>query len=143
MANKLKSLATLIEVRTRELEGFRQRMGLLEDQKMKFEAQIQTLREEQERERAYVEANPRMLDFWPEYAKKNLEQQRQFILAVTRVSGQIADLQERISVAFGELKKIQIAHDELKMRIEKERQHKIGLMLDEVGLNSHRRSQEE
>ena len=139
---KPSTFATLIELRQRELDALRQRLGEFEAQQRQFEfllrERIENLRQESEAAQNSVE----MGAFFASYAKRNRDQQKQFRQAITRLQGQIDELREMIRGAFSELKKLELARDLQLEREKKELARKDGQFMDELGIRAFLRREE-
>lgn len=108
----IKALDILIQIRERELDMMRRRMAVLENQKEQFQREIVRLKDELNREEAAAKGKLDMLPFLQRYARRNAQEVKQYLQAVARLDGQIAELQKVIATIFGELKKVELAKEQ-------------------------------
>lgn len=136
----IKALDILIQIRERELDMMRRRMAVLENQKEQFQREIVRLKDELNREEAAAKGKLDMLPFLQRYARRNAQEVKQYLQAVARLDGQIAELQKVIATIFGELKKVELAKEQqLAEMKEVERQQETKEMDDIAQKNFARR----
>lgn len=143
MANKIKSLHTLIDIRQKELEKLQALLGAEEQKRMQALAQQERLSRDLYREQRAAEGQPDMLAFLAEYAKNNHLRRQAFRAMQERAEKQIDQIQGVIRDIFGELKKLEIARDSLQAREDAVLARREQQWLDELGIQAHRRGQGE
>jgi flagellar biosynthesis chaperone FliJ len=138
----MKGLATLIKLSKRTLDELRRKMAALEKEKSDLEFAVITLQEELQREIAMAEKQPDMAQFFGDFAKRIQNRQQQLAVEIKSVDKKIEMLREEITVAFGELKKYEIALENDRRRKLEEQNRKDTIVLDEIAGQQHRRKQE-
>jgi len=139
---EVKSLDVLIKIRERELDMLRRRMSVLENQKDKFHEEIARLAEELKKERDAAKDQLDMLPFLQQYQRKNAEETRQYEQAITRLEGQIEEMNEVIRKIFSELKKLEIAKEQQLAAIAEDERLKENKQMDELAQIQHQRKGE-
>ena len=137
--SKLRSLDILIQIRERELDMLRRRMAVLEGQKEQFQGEIRRLARELEAEEAAAKSQLDMLPFLQSYARKNAEEAKQYEQAIARLDGQIRELNEIIQKIFGELKKVEIAKEQLLAEMAEEERREENKQMDEIAQQNFER----
>lgn len=139
----MKGLPTLIKLRQRELDTLRRNVGLLEEELAKLVKREKQLKKELQNERKLASENMEMAQFFGNFAQGNEQQQEQMRALQQAVNVEIDAMREKVAEAFGELKRMEISHEKLLEALAEERKHKEQKELDEIGLQQHRRKQEE
>ncbi len=139
----MKGLTTLIKLHKRQLDGLRRRMATLENQKTQLENLIKRLQDELARELVLAGKTPEMGNFFGDFAKRIRNRQEQVTKEIAELEKKIVALKEEIAIAFGEMKKFEIALENAKRRQREEANRKETIQLDEIaGQQFNRKAKE-
>lgn len=139
----MKTLNTLIRLHKRTLDELRRNMVALENQKTQLQQTIKSLQNELEKEVALAGKQVEMANFFGEFAKRIRGRQDVIHQEIRGIDGKIEALNKEIFEAFTELKKYEIASENLKLRMLEEEKRKETLMLDEIAAQQFQRKPEE
>lgn len=139
----MKSLKTLIRLQKQKVDELRRKMTVLENQKAQLIAQEKSLAAELERELALASQQPEMGGFFGDFAERIRRKREQVAGNIRQVDVHIADLQNMIRDAFGELKKLEISEERRKERLKREQEAKESAQLDEVAIMQYARKGDE
>lgn len=139
----MKGLATLIKLHKRTLDALRRKMSGLESQKAQLQLASKRLTEELRREMEMARKQVEMSGFFGGFAKRIQKRQDDIAQEIRSLDKEMARLQGEIAEAFREVKKFEIAQDNIKKREADEEKRKETILLDEVAGNQHRRKNEE
>lgn len=138
-------LSALIRLRKHRVEEKQKALAELFREAERFEAAIQGLLDQRERERALAEEKNdyETLTAYTLFAER-VKTQIDFLKeGLRRVNARVVVAQDAMREAFGELKKIEIIQENRKAEEARALQKKEGQMMDEVGLQRHARQQGE
>jgi uncharacterized protein (UPF0335 family) len=107
----VKALQTLIRLHKRQLDELKRQQAELDREREALMAAHDRLEVELAVEAAQTEQQPTLSRFFAQYAKKVRERQRLLLAEVARVDKALAEVAEKITEGFGELKKFEIARD--------------------------------
>ncbi len=139
----MKGLSTLIKLSKRSLDELRRKVAALEGQKSQMLLLSSRLQEELQREMDMATSQPEMARFFGDFSKRIKARQEQIAQEVKTLDTQIAKLADEIAVAFGELKKYELALASFKRKEEQKRSRRETVMLDEIAGQQHRRKENE
>ena len=139
----MKGLTTLIKLHKRTLDELRRKMVSLENQKTQLLQAIASLRSELAHEMKLAGVKPEMAQYFGGFAKRVQKRQDEITAEIRKLDQQIVKLADEIAVAYGEVKKFEIALENAKKRAEEEERRKETILLDEVAGNQHRRQKDE
>lgn len=134
----MKGLKTLITLQKREIDELKKRQGLLYERREALEKRDAMLVEELETEMRLSEELGELRGFFGNFS--DLVKKKRLLVAqeVARVDVKIAEFTDLIAIAFGELKKFEIA---LEMHLEREkkaREKKENELMDEIAARKFR-----
>lgn len=139
----MKGLDTLIKLHKRELDELRRKIGALENQKQQLLDTSKKLNDELQNEMKIAAQKPEMGGFFAGFSKRIQERQKVLAQEVRKLDQQIAKLTDEARIAFGEVKKYEIAKANAEKRAAKERARKETIELDEIASNQDRRKKKE
>lgn len=139
----MKGLDTLIKLHKRTLDELRRRIGALENQKQQLIDTSKKLDEELLKEIQMATQKLEMSGFFAGFSKRIQERQKTIAQEVRKLDQQIAKLTDEARIAFGEVKKYEIAKANAEKRKAKERERKETILLDEIAGNQDRRKKQE
>jgi flagellar export protein FliJ len=139
----VKGLDTLIKLHKRELDELRRKIGALENQKQQLLDTSKKLNDELQNEMKIAAQKPEMGGFFAGFSKRIQERQKVLAQEVRKLDQQIAKLTDEARIAFGEVKKYEIAKANAEKRAAKERARKETIELDEIASNQDRRKKKE
>jgi len=137
----MKGLVTLIKLSKRTLDELRRKMGSLENQKSQFEQASKKLQEELHNEMSLAKKQPEMSGFFGDFAKRIKKRQEVIANEIRKIEQQMEKLRDEIAIAFGELKKYEIALENSKARAKDEQNRRDTIQLDEIAGQQHRRKE--
>jgi flagellar export protein FliJ len=137
----MKGLPTLIKMHQRELDELRRQ--LVEQQKVleALMAEAKRLADERDREQQMASDFPEMAGFYGTFAKSIEEKQAEIREKSRQVNQLIRKTQEKITDAFGELKRLEITRDSIAAAEQAERDKIEQAAMDELGLQGFVRKQ--
>ena len=139
----MKGLNTLIRLSKRALDELLRNLVSLENQKEQLQQAIRALQKELENEVALAGRQPEMSNFFGEFAKRIKNRQATLQEEIRDIDKKIAKLNEEISEAYGELKKYEIAKENMIARQKAEAARKETIELDEIAQQQFTRKQEQ
>ena len=135
----MKGLATLIRAQSWRLEEMRRNLGASEGMRADLERQGVELEEELEREQTMV-ANTGEYGFaYNAYANSVITRRHNLANSVADVDVEIMKARDKVREAYQELRKFEITEERDQMRIQAEEDRRERIMLDDVGVELHRR----
>lgn len=135
----MKTLNTLIRLHKRKLDELRRNMAALEGQKEQLHQSIKSLQNELEKEMKLAGLQAEMANFFGEFAKRIRGRQDMLHGEIKNIDVKIAELNKEIFAEFTELKKYEIARENLKQKMAEEEKRKETLMLDEIAAQQFQR----
>jgi flagellar FliJ protein len=138
----MKGLDTLIKLHQRTLDELRRQIALLENQKQQLLELSKKLSAELKNEVAVANTQSELSQFFGGFAKRIQTRQQGIAEEVKSLDKKISVLTDSARVAFGEVKKYEIAKANAEKRKAKEVARKETAALDEIAGNQHRRKQE-
>lgn len=135
----MKALNTLIRLSKKTLDELRRNMADLENQKSALEQTILSLKKDLDTEVDLAKKQVEMSTFFGEFAKRIKNRQDAIRVEIKNIDAQIVKLNNEIFIAFTELKKYEIARDNVKKKAAFEASRKETIMLDEIASQQHHR----
>ncbi len=135
----MKTLNILIRLHKRKLDELRRNMAALEGQKEQLHQSIKSLQNELEKEMKLAGLQAEMANFFGEFAKRIRGRQDMLHGEIKNIDVKIAELNKEIFAEFTELKKYEIARENLKQKMAEEEKRKETLMLDEIAAQQFQR----
>lgn len=117
----------------------RRNMAALEGQKEQLHQSIKSLQNELEKEMKLAGLQAEMANFFGEFAKRIRGRQDMLHGEIKNIDVKIAELNKEIFGEFTELKKYEIARENLKQKMAEEEKRKETLMLDEIAAQQFQR----
>lgn len=139
----MKGLKTLIKLNKRALDDLRRQMNMLENQKAQLLQLSAKLREDLINEMKLASKTPEMGNFFGDFSKRMQARQAEIASEVRSLERQMDELNIKISEAFSELKKFEIALENAKRRADEAQARRETLQMDEIAEQQHRRKMEE
>lgn len=135
-----KDLRTLVRLHAWTVDEKRRKLGALLRLGGDLEDQVQRLEEEVVREQGSAGDAPEVAGFYyGNYANAVIERRERLRDSIARTETEIAAAQEELREAYRDLKKYEVAQDMRERRETEERERVEQQVLDEVGLEVHRR----
>ncbi len=128
----MKGLDTLIKLHKRTLDELRKQIAVVENQKAQLVALSKRLSDELRHEIEVAGRQPEMGGFFGGFAKRIKARQEQIAAEIKKLDKEIATLTDAAQVAYGEVKKFEIAKANAKKRALKEQDRKDTIRLDEI-----------
>lgn len=139
MAGMKKSLGTLIKLQRRELNDLRKQLNVLERQRAQLmEASIK-LSEELQNEIEKAVALPEMGSFFGNFSARIQKRQEEIGMIVREIDKKTHSIVQKINEVFSEVKKYEIALENLLRREAEEANRKEQIMLDDMGVDRYSR----
>ena len=139
----MKGLNTLIKLAKRTLDELRRKMVAFESQKAQLQQLSARLQQELEHEIEMASKQPEMGSFFGGFSKRIQKRQEEIAAEVKKIDNEINALRDKITEAFGEQKKYEIALENSKARAKEAQNRKDTLMLDEIASQQHQRKEKE
>jgi len=139
----MKGLTTLIKLHKRTLDELRRAMMSLESQKAQLLKLSVKLKDELVQEIKLASKSPELGNFFGDFSKRMQMRQEEIAGEVRSLDKQIGELNAKISEAFSELKKFEIALENAKQRAEEAERNKETIQMDEIAGQQFRRKMEE
>jgi flagellar protein FliJ len=135
----MKGLGTLIKLKQRELDTLRRQLTEQQEQMDILLRAEQGLIEELERELALAAEQVEMAGFFGNFSKGIETRQQQVRDAMTKVQKKMDTLRDKISDAFGELKRFEVTLDNQQKRKKQKLDKAETQQLDEISLQQFQR----
>lgn len=142
MADSLKNLTTLIRVEKHKLDELRRKMNAYEMQKAQLLQAVDFLQKELEREIELAAEQADMGQFFGNFSERIAKRKDEIAKEVVRINKEILTLNQQILVHFSELKKFEVAKENLVRRTKEEANRKETQLLDEMGIQRFERREE-
>ncbi len=139
----MKGLNTLIRLRQRDLDELRRQLVEQEQILEALQNESKRLAEELERERQLAAEMPEMAGFYGKFAKGIEEKQEEIRKRSRDVNQILRKIRDTIAEAYTELKRLDIARDNILAEQEQEAKKQEQVMLDEVGIQQFTRKKQE
>ena len=137
----MKGIRTLIKLQKRDIDALKKRQSLLLDRKEALLKRDQMLIDELEYEIKLSQELAELRGFFGDFSDHVKKKRQVVALEIQRVEQSIEEMTDVIAVAFGELKKYEIAL-EMFLKREKQKRDKIEMeMMDEIAARKHREKQ--
>lgn len=130
----MKGLSTLIKLQKNELDALRTQITKLEEQKQLQTDLIMYLGRQLEEEEKQATEHAHLSQFFGDFSKRIKSQQEEAREVIRKLDIQIGVLQDKMRLAFGELKKLEITEANHIAREKAERERLDQERLDEVAL---------
>ena len=135
-----KGLHTLIRINQWEVDQQRRGLGNLLGTLAGLKGNLQGIEEEVIREQGLAQTSPEEAGlFYGSYAKTVIERRHQLNATLAQMEVQIAAAREELNAAYRELKKFEVAQHNRDMYETQEFARREQEILDELGLEAHRR----
>ena len=138
----MKSLKTLIRLHRRTLDEFRRKQVELERQKEILQQVSRKLREELEFELQLAAESPQMGHFFGNFADRIKSRRKEIDEEVYKVNQNILQVNKQIAIAFSEVKKFEVALENLQKREREARERKEQIMMDDIAIDQFIRKEE-
>src|SRR5437763_11820404 len=135
----MKGLPTLIRVRTWALEEKRRKVADLEALEAQLLEAIARLDDEVQLENQVASNDTDARFTYGSYISVAIDRRRTLDASVEDVRRQIEAAREEVTLAYQELKKFEVAHNNRKRRVREEANRREQIVLDEIGLETYRR----
>ncbi|MGE0755125.1 MAG: hypothetical protein AB7L92_08210 [Alphaproteobacteria bacterium] len=135
----MKSLKTLIKIHQHELDELRRIMVTLEGERNKLEAAVARLQQELLEEAEKAQKSPELARYYGDFARRIRQRQQQLREESRKIQKKIEDLREKISAAFSEVKKYEIALQNTLRREKEEQERKETIAMSELAIGQHLR----
>ena len=139
----MKGINTLIKLSKRELDTLRRDMASLETQKAQLQEATKKLAEDLLREQELASKQPEMGAFFGGFAARIKKRQEEIAAEIKKLDEKVRVLNEKIMVAFGELKKYEVAKENAIKREEEKQKRIETIMLDEIASQQFHRKHTE
>tara|TARA_B100001123_G_scaffold428622_1_gene545874 strand:- start:435 stop:854 length:420 start_codon:yes stop_codon:yes gene_type:complete len=133
----MKSLATLIRLKQRDLDRSRQRLSRLEGQRDQLIAQIGKLTDELTNEYHLSAELADLRGFFGDYADSIKVKQKALAQKVVKTEMQIQEVITEIQVQFAEVKKYELALERFLEEEKRKRKQREQAQMDELGIRNH------
>ncbi len=135
----MKGLATLIRAQSWRLEEMRRNLGELEGLRADRERQGVELEQELKREQTMVAATGEYGFAYNAYANAVITRRHNLARSIADIEVEIMKARDKVREAYQELRKFEITEERDQMRIQAEEERRERIMLDDVGVELHRR----
>lgn len=139
----MKGMKTLIKMQQRDLDDLRREQTNLQDQRDALVALLTRMENELNEERKLAEGRFEMAKYMEDYTARVKARQLTIVQEVIEINNKLEELAEAISNSFGELKKYEITKENYDQGVKAKIDRREQIMLDEVGLQQHKRKQDE
>jgi hypothetical protein len=139
----MKSMATLIRVKQREIDEIKRKQGLLESKREEIYKTIDMLANRLADELKAAETLPDMAHFFGEFASHIQKRQQQLYILGRRTEVEIDKLTVIIRGLFGELKTYELALQNWQQQQRRKQARAEAQQLDEIAIMAHARRQYE
>ena len=136
----MKGLPTLIRVRTWALEEKRRKVADLEALETQLLEAIARLDDEVQLENQVASDDTDARFTYGSYISVAIDRRRTLDASVDDVRRQIEAAREEVTLAYQELKKFEVAHNNRKRRVREEANRREQIVLDEIAIEGHRRT---
>ncbi|MBL8837992.1 MAG: flagellar FliJ family protein [Alphaproteobacteria bacterium] len=135
----MRTLETLIRVQKRQLDQLRRELAGLEQLAIDLRQQAADLETEVVQQQGLARTTAEGAFAYPGYARTVIARRGKVAASIADVDVRVAAMRERVAESFQELKRydIVLSNRRLQARIEADRREQ--LLLDEMGLEAHRR----
>jgi hypothetical protein len=138
----MKGLLTLIKLNTRALDELRRKMAALENQKLQLQQLSARLGEDLLNEIRLASKTPEMGQFFGDFSNRVRKRQESIAEEVAKIDRQIDMLNVEIRDAFSELKKYEIALENVTKRDKEAQERRLAAEMDDVARQQHSRKTE-
>ncbi len=136
----MRSLETLIRVQRRQLDQLRRDLAALETLAHDLRAQAVALEEEiKTQQTAAKRGAPEVAFSYPNFAQWALERRARLAASIADVDGRLEATRAQVADAFQDLKRFDIVLANRQARARQEADRREQALLDEIGLEGHRR----
>jgi len=135
----LRALETLIRLRREALDGRRRALGDLESRRAALDREAAALEARLVCEQETARAAPEALYAYQAFARRVIAERAGLQQAGRALDDRIAAAREDLRVAFGELKKFEIAHDQRVAAERRAEERAAQKVLDEIAVETFRR----
>ncbi|MFD2262636.1 flagellar FliJ family protein [Lacibacterium aquatile] len=134
-----KGLPTLIRLRSFELEEKRRALAELEQVAERLEQAIRDVDSQVEEEKQIATKDYVLARYFPAYLQAAKERRQTLVANRLDIGQQIDAAKEQVTIAYQELKKLEIAQAIREKREKEEADRREQLMLDEIAIEGYRR----
>ncbi len=128
----MKGLMTLIRLAKRDLDELKRKQTEMQVQKERLEQAIKNLHAELMREQQLAAKMQEMASFYGGFAKQVKARELEIREEITKVDAELLKISDDIQLAFNELKKYEIALENVKARKRAEDDRKETIMFDDI-----------
>ncbi|TAD88897.1 MAG: hypothetical protein EAZ99_12165 [Alphaproteobacteria bacterium] len=138
-----KGLPTLIRLRTWELDQKRRRLAELETLKAQLEDAVLDLADTVVKEQAVAARDEEVSFAYGAFAKAAINRRRDLEASIREMAIRVAAAAEEVSIAYQDLKKLEVAQANRVARAKAEFARKEQIRLDDIALEQYRQRQSE
>ena len=136
----MRSLETLIRVQRRQLDQLRRDLVALETLAEDLRGQAAALEQDVKTQQVVAKrGGPEIAFSYPNFAQWAIERRGRLAASIADVDGRLETTRAQVSEAFQDLKRFDIVLANRQQRIREEAARREQILLDEIGLESHRR----
>ncbi|MDP6269060.1 MAG: flagellar FliJ family protein [Alphaproteobacteria bacterium] len=135
----MKGLATLIRAQSWRLEEMRRNLGELEGMRADFERRGVELEQELKREQVMVATTEEFGFAYNAYANAVINRRQNLAGSIADVDVEIMKARDKVREAYQELRKFEITEERDLARAQAEEERRERIMLDDIGVELHRR----
>ncbi|HYM30952.1 MAG TPA: flagellar FliJ family protein [Candidatus Cybelea sp.] len=136
----MKAMHTLIRLYRRQLDDKRRNLNDLERMKAEFEGQVRRLDEEIAAEQKCADSEETRFAYGT-YAEAAARRRITLAKSIGDLDSQIKAAREEVAVAFQEVKKFEILHDQRQRRTRQQAERREQIAQDETSIQTYRRLQ--
>lgn len=137
----MKSLPTLIRLKQQELDEYRRLLARLEQEAAAIQERMRELQEEVALESRKVLDSGQPGFGFGDYLISSRRRRTNLEGELREVVERMAPMQDQVAEAYQELKRFELAHQNIEMRAAEESERREQAALDEIGLAGYRRQQ--
>lgn len=135
----MRTLETLIRVQKRQLDQLRRELAGLEQLAVDLRQQAADLEKEVVQQQGLARSTAEGAFAYPGYARQVIARREKVAASIADVDVRLAAMRERVAEAFQELKRYDIVLSNRRLQARMEADRREQLLLDEMGLEAHRR----
>lgn len=133
----MKSLATLLRVKQREMDVLKRQQAVIENQKAEVLARIERLTQQLLNEMRTAEAMPEMAHFFGDFSATIKQRQQQMRKQIVKLDEELERIQVQILERFSELKTYEIAIANWKKRKKEVEERRSQQHMDEIAIRGY------
>ena len=134
----MKGIKTLIRLRKQQLDEKRKLLAEQENEKLRLEQALSALQQELKKEQKLAAESPDIAFMLVRYAEENKQKQKRISEAIDQKNLDISQFEKELHILFSELKKYDIALEQMLAREAQEAKRKETIMLDDIAQENFR-----